>query len=387
MSHLQTMTSITEYSATAAGLAEIRQRLANVVFDVKTPAGLEEARKARRELVGLRVKLEEIRQREKAPVLERGRLLDTEARRIESEIRAIEDPIDQQIKAEEARKQAEKDERERLERNRVLEIRGRIDQMARLPLLLTGAAAAKLRDVRAKLVDQVIDAESLAEFLDEALQVRADVVKQLDAAIERQEAHEAEQARLKAEREEIDRQKAEQARIDAEQRAAREEEDRQRRARLDQDEREAREKREREERDAKAKREREEAEAKAAREKADREAREARERADCEAAEARAAERKRLDDEAAALAKQQREQREREEQAERDRRAAEEKAVETSLALFESNPVMQEIIRLALDVRIAPHGPACRAALMRLCEAVSTAIDKRARQKREKAAA
>jgi colicin import membrane protein len=402
----QTLTSIAEYSATAAGLADIRQRLANVVFDVQTPAGMEEARKSRRELVSLRVALEEKRVELKAPALERSRLIDAEAKRIDREIRTIEEPISEQIRSEEARKQAEKEERERQERNRIAEIRGRIDQMARLPLLLTGTSAAKLKDARAKLADMVLPDVAYAEFLDEALRVRAGVLEQLDAAIPKQEAQEAEQARLKAEREELERQRVEQQRVEAEQRARTVEEDRQRRAKLEQDELAAKAARDKADQEAAAtrkaeqdrlneeariareKREQEEREAKSKRDEEDRVARKAREAADRQAADARAAAQKKLDDEAATVLKQKREQEEAAAKAERDRRAAEEMAVEESLALFESNPVMQAIIKRALDFRIADHGPAARAALVLLCEDVTKAIAAaKARPKREKAAA
>jgi hypothetical protein len=398
-------TSIVRYVPLEADIAAFLAKHQNVVHDVATVRGMEAARKDRAECRTIRLRIEEARIAEKKDALEYGRKVDAEAKRLTAIISPAEEDYDALIKTEETRKQAEKDERERVERNRIAEIRGRIDQMARLPLLLTGAAAAKLKDARAKLADMVVPDVAYAEFLDEALRVRAGVLEQLDAAIPKQEAQEAEQARLKAEREELDRQKAEQQRVEAEQRAHAAEEDRRRRAKLEEDERTAKAARDKadqeaaiarkaeqdrlaeEVRFARERREQEEREAKAKRDEEDLVAREARQQADREAAVGRAAAQKKLDDEAAAL-KQKRDKEEADAQAERERRAAEEEAVEQSLALFESNPTMQAIIRRALDFRIADHGPAARAALVLLCEEVAKAIAAaKARPKREKAAA
>lgn len=105
---------IVEYSATEAALAALRQKYAGVVFDLTTTKGDKEARAARLELTTLRTSLEKKRQQFKEPALKFGKKIDSEAARVTAEIRALEDPIDQQIKADEARRAAEKAERERI---------------------------------------------------------------------------------------------------------------------------------------------------------------------------------------------------------------------------------------------------------------------------------
>ena len=70
-------TSVAEYNPIAAGLAIVRQRYANVAWDLKTTKGNAEARAARKELVTLRVSLEAKRVELKAPVLERAKLIDS----------------------------------------------------------------------------------------------------------------------------------------------------------------------------------------------------------------------------------------------------------------------------------------------------------------------
>ena len=90
-------TSVAEYNPIAAGLAIVRQRYANVAWDLKTTKGNAEARAARKELVTLRVSLEAKRVELKAPVLERAKLIDSEAKRITAELLKIEMPIDEQL--------------------------------------------------------------------------------------------------------------------------------------------------------------------------------------------------------------------------------------------------------------------------------------------------
>lgn len=113
------MSAIVEYSKTEAALADLATRYKGVVFEVLTVKGMDAAKKARAELRDYRTSLESKRVEIKAPALERCRLIDAEAKRITSALVALEDPIDAQIKAQEARRDAEKKEKERLEAERI----------------------------------------------------------------------------------------------------------------------------------------------------------------------------------------------------------------------------------------------------------------------------
>lgn len=75
------MTAIAEYTQTAAGLAELRQKHQGVVYDVTVPKEMKAAKEARAELRTLRTDLEKKRVEIKAPALERCRLIDEEAKR------------------------------------------------------------------------------------------------------------------------------------------------------------------------------------------------------------------------------------------------------------------------------------------------------------------
>ena len=120
-------TEIAEYSQTAAALSDLRHRFLGVAFNVSTTKGMDEAKKARQEVKGYRTALENKRKEIKAPALERCRL--------------IEEPIDQQIKAEEARKEAEKAAKAEAERQRVAAIRTQIDAIKNHAAFAVGKSA------------------------------------------------------------------------------------------------------------------------------------------------------------------------------------------------------------------------------------------------------
>lgn len=352
-------TAIAEYSPTAAALADLRARFADVVFDVTTTKGDKEARAARMELVKLRTSLEAKRKELKAPALERSRLIDAEAKRIEAEILALETPIDEQIKAEEARRERERQAKAEAERRRVAAIQERIDEIKAFPVRAAGSKSSIVMEARiGDLVAIEID-ETFAEFRPAAEAAHAQALAAMRELLAAAQAHEEETRRLRAEREALERQR---------------QEDEARRAEED---RIAREQHEAEVARIKAEREAEEArlaEARAAQEaelRAQREAEEARaaEQRRIEA-ERQAEERRRLDAERAEIERQQaeidRQRREQEEReaaarAEEDRRtrARQQAQYEYECRLEEGAPQMQALLTEALDLapRVSDDDP------------------------------
>jgi len=287
----ETTTTLAEYDFVSAALADLRRRYEGATYDLATTAGMKDAVAARAELRNLRTSLEAKRKEIKAPALDRCRLIDGEAKRITAELVALEDPIDAQIKAEQARRKAEKEAKEKAERERLAQIE------------------------RDRLAAEKAEQERLAQI---------------------------ERDRIAAEQAELDRRRAEQERLAAEKEAELAAE----RAKLEAEKAEA----EREALEAA-----EAAQAKLDAELAEKEriAREAREKADAEAAAKREAERKKLEEEQAAVRAEQerldkeraaaeakaeeerkaREQAELEAQAERHRLAAEEQAKKEALEI------------------------------------------------------
>ena len=216
---------IVEYNETAAAIAVLRNKY-NTVFDVSTPKGLTAAREARAEIRSYRVSLEKLRVEIKAPALERARLIDTEAKRITVELLAIEVPIDAAIKAEEARKAEERAAKERAEQARTAEIQNRIAAMRSTVTAAFNKPSAFTAELMVKVRAVPVTAVEFSEFLAIAETAKAETLESLAGLLAEQQAHEAEQARIVAEREELARlraqdeqRQAEQRRIEAEERA------------------------------------------------------------------------------------------------------------------------------------------------------------------------
>ena len=207
---------IQEYTQTEAALADLRIRYSHMLWDVSSTDGMNAAKKARAEVRGYRTGLEDMRKEIKAPALERCRLIDDEAKRITAELVAIEKPIDAAIKAEEDRKAAEKAEKERIERERIQAIRGKIGAIVMLPARHIGSCASELEGVIASLLDPTF--EQFAEFTGEAILAHDDALRQLETMLTARKEREAEDARIDAERAELARLRAAQEAGAAEQR-------------------------------------------------------------------------------------------------------------------------------------------------------------------------
>lgn len=210
--------AVAEYNATEAGLQALRSRLQGVAYDVSTTAGMAVALKDRAEVRKLRTGLEAMRVEIKAPALERCRLIDAEAKRITAALLELERPIDDQIKVEEARKEAEKEARRMAEVQRRERNSAAIAAIRHRAVLAQGKSAREISEaiiahVRDELgaVDQ--DYHALAQIAKD--ETRAILGQMHQAAIDR----EAEDARRKAEAEALAKERAELAQMRADQEA------------------------------------------------------------------------------------------------------------------------------------------------------------------------
>lgn len=322
-------TEITEYSPTESALAQLRETYTGATFEVATTAGMKLAIAARAELRDYRVNLEKMRKSIKEPALRRCQLIDTEARRITGELVALEEPIDQQIKAEEQRRETEKAAKLEAERRRLANHRERIDAIARYGMQAVGLPASRIHVLIEQLRDGVVVDESFEEFQDEAAAVKAATLDQLVELHTRQVESETEQRRIAADRAELERlRKAEAERIEAEQRAH-EERLAEQQAKADAEQ---------------AERERQEAQARAEREAVEHEQRrmrleqEARERQAREVADAEAARARRIQDDAEAERQ----------KAEAARLASEQQRLERERAELEAQRIADQLANVTL---------------------------------------
>lgn len=234
------VSAITEFNQTEAGLAQLRAEVEGMTFDCSTTAGDKEARRVRMSLVSLRTTIEAKRKELNAPLLERKNLIDSEAKRIIGEVKSLEDPIDVLIRQAEAEREARRQERERIEAERLAAINAQIDRIRNMPALYVSATP----DVIAEAIREIQSMDLNALFDDvhrpRAIEAAETALDTLTTLHTERVAAVAEAARLAAERAELARQQAEakeaQRKADEEAAAARAEADR-----LAQEERDRRE--------------------------------------------------------------------------------------------------------------------------------------------------
>lgn len=210
------LTTVVEFNETALALSNLRERYKGLVVDVQTPKGLKEAKTFTFELRTLRTTLEKRRKDLKAPIIERGKQLDDEAKRITAEIVALEEPIDVQIKAEEARIENARLQKLEAERLRVEAIQQKIQSIRDVPASLVGKPSVIIAGQLAKLRETVLDEAELGEYYvmaTDALTAATARVEQLLAAQHEAEAEKKRQAERDAEMEAMRVKMAEQQRL------------------------------------------------------------------------------------------------------------------------------------------------------------------------------
>lgn len=209
--------AITEYSAIAAALAIIEEKFAGAVFDVATKAGMEMAKTARAEIRGYQTNLEAVRVSIKAPALKRCREIDSEAKEIDARLAKVRAPIQAQIEKQEAAAEAEKQAKLQAEIARIEGIRKRIANIeAMVDFKASTSTFIEESLIAAKKIE--ID-ESFGELADDATKAKELTIFRLQNMLAERLNAEAEAARIKAEREELDRLRA----ADAERKKADEE--------------------------------------------------------------------------------------------------------------------------------------------------------------------
>ena len=202
---------LTEFSRVEAGLAALRAKHGNTVYEVSTTAGLEAAKAARAEIREPRFALEKVRKAAKAPLLAIGRRIDAEAVRITEAILEVERPIDDQIKAEEARKVAEREakraaEVERLRLEAVERLKAQEDRLAAERAAIAeerkkaeDAAAAERKKLAAERAQAEAEAAEAKREAEIELAAQRKAIAEAKEKAERELA--ADRAKLKAERE------------------------------------------------------------------------------------------------------------------------------------------------------------------------------------------
>lgn len=216
---------LAEYTAVEAGLAELRQDLAGVQFDVNTTEGNKAARAARQRCVSIRTSADAAYSNWNKPMLEKQRAMRDKLNYIKEAVKEVEEPIDEQIKEHERIKAAEKAERERVEAEKQKTLQSRIDAIKYAPTECAGRSSALISEAIVKLQTVEVSLDEYGDRAGEAEVAKVTALAQLEDLRTAALSHEVEQEKLAAERAELQRQREEQARLDAEAKAKAEAED------------------------------------------------------------------------------------------------------------------------------------------------------------------
>lgn len=194
--------ALQEMNAVEAGLAELEAKYKDVVYDVTTTKGMEDAKAARAEIRAPRYNTERIRQAKSSELTALRQEINDNAKRITARVLLIEAPVDEQIKAQEERKEAEREAKRAAEAERLAEQHRRLDQIRDQPLAVIGASASAI----AAMIDAL--AERPLDDFDEVFLPTAEKTRESSLAAMRT-AHAAAE-RLEAQQAELDQQRKEQ---------------------------------------------------------------------------------------------------------------------------------------------------------------------------------
>lgn len=209
--------SLTEFDRVSAGLAALEERYPkDAIYPVETTKGMKDAIEHRAAYRDPRVLVEKARKMAKAPLLALGKNIDARAKWITEQLVAGEDPVDQQIKAEEARKEAEKQARAAAEAARMLKIQEALAEISQDVLIACSKTSAEVRALSERMHATLPDPDVFQELLPQAKEAWANGIEKLETTLKAKLYDEAEAARVAAEQAaEEERRKQEAARVEA----------------------------------------------------------------------------------------------------------------------------------------------------------------------------
>lgn len=209
--------SLNEFDRVSAGLADLEARYPkDAIYPVETTKGMKDAIEHRAAYRDPRVMVEKARKMAKAPLLALGKNIDARAKWITEQLAAGEDPVDQQIKAEEARKEADRQAHAAAEAARVLKIQEALAEIGQNVLIACGKTSAEIRALSEQMHATRPDPDVFQEMIDQAKAAWASGIEKLETALKAKLYDEAEAARIAAEQAaEEERRVQEAARVEA----------------------------------------------------------------------------------------------------------------------------------------------------------------------------
>ena len=208
------------YNIETKVISELKTKYLDITIPPDDKAAYDMVMAGLRETRELRLSCDAWHKERKALILKAGRFYDSEKKRIHDLIEPVEDHLKTVRKIEDDRKEAIKQEKIRLEEERVSGIRTKISEIQKMTIGLNGLSADQLRDLESQVSSMEITDGEFAEFALEATQAKEEVENSILQAIELRIRLDKEEEERKAEAERLAKiqaeQEAERARLEAE---------------------------------------------------------------------------------------------------------------------------------------------------------------------------
>lgn len=197
--------ALSEFDKISAGLDDLRSRYpSDLVYDVTTTKGMAAAIEHRAAWRDPRINVEKFRKTAKAPVLALGKDIDARASWITEQLLEGETPIDEQIKAEERRKEEVRQAKVAAEAGRVIAIQEAIAEITMAPMVAAGKTSADILAALTECRATELDAAVFQEMLPQAKAAQENALAKLDFMYRAKLHDESEAAKVAAERAELE---------------------------------------------------------------------------------------------------------------------------------------------------------------------------------------
>ncbi|WP_439864896.1 hypothetical protein [Pseudomonas antarctica] len=217
------VTDIAEYRPHEEQIVRLETTYAKLVVDCSTSEGLASAKEVRVDIRDVRYALDKTTKTALVPYQQKVKEAQARVNQVKefgetlkSRVLAIEEPVDEAIKAEEKRIADAKAERERVEAERVEAIRAKITRFSSVAAAYASRSAADVAGILQGVKESVILPEEYGEFEAEGTIARDNAIEQLEtlhkAAIDREKSA----AKLLAQQKELDDLREKQRIADAE---------------------------------------------------------------------------------------------------------------------------------------------------------------------------
>ena len=217
--------ALAELNKVDAGIADMKLKYGNKVYDCTTTAGMNEAKADRVAIREVRYKVPKITADVTKQLNQMKSDLKTESERITEELLIIEKISDDAIKAEELRKEREREEKAAADQKRKESIQAFIQPFRDAVAFATGKSSADIDELIKGISNVPIAADTFQELVDNAEAAKQAAIDGLTVLLVNTVAQENEAARILAERAELEELRAKQAAMQAELDQAREAED------------------------------------------------------------------------------------------------------------------------------------------------------------------